>query len=73
MKNHYYLDKKYLNLLREITTFQFKLKDQSTFFGFMWSFMHPLILLLILFIIFSLRLGENVEHYKIYLLIGIIQ
>jgi lipopolysaccharide transport system permease protein len=73
MKNYYYLDKKYLNLLREITTFQFKLKDQSTLFGFMWSFLHPIILLFILFIIFSLRLGEHVEHYKIYLFIGIIQ
>ena len=73
MNNHHYLDKKYLNLLREIAAFQFKLKDQSTFFGFMWSFLHPLVLLLILFITFSFRLGEKVEHYKIYLLIGIIQ
>ena len=73
ISNQDYFDKKYLNLLREIATVQFKLKDQSTLFGFIWSFFHPVILLIILFAVFSLRLGENVEHYKIYLFIGIIQ
>src|SRR3989304_5820112 len=38
--------KKYLNLLRELAFTQYKLKDQSTFFGFMWSFLNPLIMVL---------------------------
>src|ERR1700720_828596 len=67
-----FLDKKYLNLLREIVVTQFKLKDQSTFFGFMWSFLNPLVMLLVLLIFFRLRIGDQVEHYGIYLLIGII-
>src|SRR3990172_9319508 len=64
---------KYLNLLRELTFAQFKLKDQSTFFGFMWSFLNPLIMLAVLFVFFRIRIGEGIEHYGIYLLIGIIQ
>jgi len=65
--------KKYLNLLRELAFTQYKLKDQSTFFGFMWSFLNPLIMLTVLFIFFRIRIGEGIEHYGIYLLIGIIQ
>jgi len=64
--------KKYFNLLKEITISQFKIKDQSTFFGFFWSFLHPLMLLIILYSVFRFRLGEAVEDFGIYLLIGII-
>jgi lipopolysaccharide transport system permease protein len=66
-------DKKYLNLLREIAISQFKLKDQSTFFGFLWSLLNPLIMLIIIYIVFNHRLGESVNHYAIYVLIGVIQ
>ena len=65
-------DIKYWNLLREITLSQFKLKDQSTFFGYVWSFLNPLIMLTVLFAFFRLRIGGEIEHYAIYLLIGII-
>lgn len=65
-------DIKYLNLLREIALSQFKLKDQSTFFGYIWSFLNPLIMLTVLFAFFRLRIGGEIEHYAIYLLIGII-
>ena len=51
---------------------QFKLRDQSTFFGFLWSFLNPLIALGLLFVLFRSKLGVDVEHYGVYLLIGII-
>jgi lipopolysaccharide transport system permease protein len=66
------LDKRYLGLLREIVVSQFRLKDQSTFFGFLWSFLHPLIMLIFLFLFFNWRIGREIEHYALYLLIGII-
>jgi ABC-type polysaccharide/polyol phosphate export permease len=66
-------DKKYLNLLREIIISEFKLKDQSSFFGFVWSFLHPLLMLIVLFIFFNARIGGEIKHYPIYLLIGLIQ
>ena len=66
-------DRKYLNLLREIAFAQFKLKDQSTFFGFLWGLLNPLVMLIILFSLFSTRLGKGIDHYPIYLLIGVIQ
>jgi ABC-type polysaccharide/polyol phosphate export permease len=66
-------DKQYLNLLRELAITRYKLKDQSTFLGFLWSFLHPLIMLVLLFILFSGRLGKGIDHYAIYLLIGLVQ
>jgi lipopolysaccharide transport system permease protein len=66
------LDGRYVNLLREMTATLFKLKDQSTFFGFSWSFLHPLIVLGVLFTFFRFRLGRDIPHYEVYLLIGII-
>jgi lipopolysaccharide transport system permease protein len=66
------IDSKYFSLLKEIAVCHFKLKDQSTFFGFLWSFLHPLLMLLVLFLFFHARIGENINHYAIFLLIGII-
>ena len=51
---------------------QYKLKDQSTVFGFLWSFLHPLALLLVLFIFFNGGFGGAIENYPIYMLLGLV-
>jgi len=61
-----------LNLLRELTVSQYKLKDQSSFFGFLWSFLNPLLMLGVLFLFFRMRLGAEIEHYPVYLLLGLL-
>lgn len=66
-------DERRLNLLRELMLSQYKLKDQSTFLGFLWSFLNPLLLLGILFLFFNTQLGAGIEHYGIYLLLGLVQ
>lgn len=66
-------DKKYLTLLRELAVTRYKLKDQSTILGFAWSFLNPLIMLGLMFTLFSARLGKGIDHYAIYLLIGLVQ
>lgn len=60
------------DLLREIAVSQYKLKDQSTFFGFLWSFLHPLLLLAVLYTFFNVQLGSDVPHYGVFLLIGLV-
>src|SRR5215471_21192415 len=65
--------KKYLNLLHQLAITQFKLKDQSSFLGFIWSFLNPLIMLGILLALFRHQTGQTIEHYAIYLLIGLVQ
>ncbi len=65
--------RKYINILREFTLFVFKSREQGTLLGFVWTLLHPLLMLIILYMLFSKRLGKGIEHYEIYLLIGIIQ
>lgn len=65
-------DHKYLNLWREMTRAQFKLRDQSSFFGFLWSFLNPLITVGLLFALFSSQLSNEIQYYALYLLIGIV-
>jgi len=65
-------EKRYFNLLYTVTVAQFKLKDQNTFFGFAWSFLNPLLMLSVLFLLFNMRLGKDIDHYAIYLLVGLI-
>lgn len=66
-------DSKSVNLLWELTRSQFKLKDQSTFFGVLWSFLNPLFMVGVLFVFFNAQVGSTVEHYAIYLLLGLVQ
>jgi ABC-type polysaccharide/polyol phosphate export permease/GT2 family glycosyltransferase len=61
-----------LELLREIASAQLKLRDESTVLGFLWSFLNPLLLLGMLYLIFRTRLGAGIVHYPVFLLIGII-
>jgi ABC-type polysaccharide/polyol phosphate export permease len=64
--------RKYWNLLREITIAQYRTKDQHTFFGFAWGFLHPLLLLGVLYFFFRTWAGQGIEHYGIYLLIALV-
>jgi ABC-2 type transport system permease protein len=66
-------DSRNLNLLRELAMSQYKLKDQSSFFGLLWSFLNPLFMVGVLFVFFSSRFGTGVDHYGIYLLLGMVQ
>lgn len=64
---------RYFILLKEIAVTRYKLKDQNTLLGFAWSFLHPVIMLGLMFVLFSTRLGKGIDHYAIYLLIGLVQ
>ena len=66
--------KKNRALLRELVVTDFKLRYQGSVLGYLWSLLKPLLLFLILYVVFVkfLRLGKGVEHYPIYLLLGIV-
>jgi lipopolysaccharide transport system permease protein len=57
----------------EVARIQHSLLDQTTVLGYLWIFLHPLVMLLVLYLVFSRRIGANVPHYTIYLLIGLVQ
>jgi len=66
--------KKNRALLSELVRTDFKLRYQGSVLGYAWSLLRPLMLFLILYIVFVkfLRIGGNVPHYPIYLLLGIV-
>lgn len=64
--------RKYINLVREFCIAEIKLREEGTILGFIWTLLYPFLMLLILYMLFSKRLGRGIEHYEIYLLIGIL-
>ncbi len=63
---------KYLSLLREMAGTEFKLKDQGTVLGFLWTLLHPALMFAVLYVVFVKWMGQHVENYGAYLLIGLL-
>ena len=61
-------------LLRELVVTEFKLRYQGSALGYMWSLVRPLFLFGILLFVFGfiLKITSNIEHYPVYLLLGIV-
>lgn len=61
-------------LLRELVVTDFKLRYQGSALGYLWSILKPLFLFAILYVVFDqfLRLGRNIEHFPVYLLLGVV-
>jgi ABC-2 type transport system permease protein len=72
MKN--LLSKKNRALLRELVITDFKLRYQGSVLGYAWSLLRPLLIFAILYVVFVefLRLGKDVPHFPVYLLLGIV-
>jgi ABC-2 type transport system permease protein len=60
-------------LLRELVITDFKLRYQGSALGYAWSLLKPLFLFAIMYVVFGMliKLG-SVEHYAVYLLLGIV-
>jgi len=59
------------NLVKELTTSGFKLRNEGTFLGVFWYLLNPLLMLAVLYFVFSS--GTGIKHYAFYLLIGLVQ
>jgi ABC-2 type transport system permease protein len=63
-----------LVLLRELVITEFKLRYQGSVLGYLWSLLRPLFLFVILYFVFVyfLRIGNDVPHWPVALLLGIV-
>lgn len=61
-------------LVAELVRTDFKLRYQGSVLGYTWSLLRPLLLFVILYVVFVkfLKLGNGVEHFPVYLLLGIV-
>ncbi len=62
----------YSELIKNLVTSDLKVKYQSSVLGFAWSMLNPLLMMLVLYVVFSNIFRFEQEHFDLYLLIGII-
>lgn len=62
----------YRELIRILTISDLKIKYQSSVLGFAWSLLNPLLLMLVLYFVFSRAFTTTQENFALYLLIGIV-
>ena len=69
-----YTNKRNRALLTELVRTDFKLRYQGSLLGYLWSLLKPLLLFVILYIVFVffLKIGKDIEHFPVYLLLGIV-
>jgi len=63
-----------VNLIRELSITQFKLKYTGSALGYVWSLVKPTMLFGIMYLVFSvlLKAGRNDPHFPVELLLGIV-
>ncbi len=64
--------KQIFTLSLAIATAEIKLKNEGSYLGIFWYLLNPLLMFLLLLAIFATRLGQDIPHYPLYLLLGII-
>jgi len=62
----------YRDLVVRLAWSDFKLRYKSSALGFFWSLLEPLLMLVVLYVVFSNLMRIQVEHYQLFLLLGII-
>jgi lipopolysaccharide transport system permease protein len=62
----------YRELIRILTISDLKVKYQSSILGFAWSLLNPLLMMLVLYAVFSNVFKSDQEYFALYLLIGIV-
>ncbi len=62
-----------LQIIKQLTITDFKLRYSGSFLGYLWSLLKPLVFFVVLYIVFGkmLKLGGNLQNFASYLLIGI--
>ena len=62
----------YRHLTFKLAMSEFKLRYKNSVLGFLWSLIEPLLMLIVLYIVFTNFMRVNIEHYQLFLLMGII-
>ena len=62
----------YRHLTFKLALSEFRLRYKNSILGFFWSLAEPLLMLTVLYLVFTNLMQVNVEHYQLFLLMGII-
>jgi len=62
----------YRHLTFKLAMSEFKLRYKNSVLGFFWSLLEPLLMLLVLYMVFTNFMKVKIEHYQLFLLMGLI-
>lgn len=60
----------YRHLIKQLVTKDIKLKYRRSFLGYVWSVLNPLMVMVVMYLVFSRMFRFDVENYPAYLIIG---
>lgn len=60
------------DLIFDFAISDLKIKYRNSILGFFWTFLEPLLLLAVLFIVFTNIFKSDIEHFPLYILLGLI-
>lgn len=63
---------KYKFLIKQMVSRDFRLKYKRSLLGVFWSFLNPLLMMLVQYIVFSALFRFDIDYYPVYLLTGIV-
>lgn len=63
---------RYRSLIAKLAWSDFKLRYRGSVLGFIWSLLEPLLMLLVLYVVFTNLMRIQVEYYQLFLLLGIV-
>ena len=64
--------KRYGYLLKQLVWRDFRVKYKASMLGMLWSFLNPLLTLMVYYFVFSTLFRSDVEYFPVYLMSGII-
>jgi lipopolysaccharide transport system permease protein len=62
----------YRHLVKKIALNELKLRYKNSVLGLIWTLLEPLLIFIVLYFVFSYLMKLNVEHYQLFLFLGII-
>ncbi len=60
----------YRHLIKQLVTKDIKLKYRRSFLGYVWSVLNPLMVMVVMYLVFSRMFRFDIDNYSAYLIIG---
>lgn len=62
----------YRSMLRSMVVSDLRTRYKGSFFGFLWTFINPLLTLIVYSLVFSIVMRVNIQHYSVFMFVGLL-